>query len=57
MDEEKNLYVLEDAIVYGEEKIIPPFQVEKLTKIWGTPRKEIITYPTINYETTNYFWK
>ncbi len=56
MDEEKNLYVLEDAIVYGEEKIIPPFQVENFTKIFGTPRKEILTYPDINYETTNYYW-
>lgn len=56
MNEEKNLYVLEDAIVYGEEKIVPPFQAEKLLEIFGEARIENVKYEKYNSEETRYYW-
>lgn len=56
MNEEKNLYVLEDAIVYGEEKIIPPFQVEKLLEIFGEARIGTLKFEQYNFEDTHYYW-
>ncbi len=56
MGEEKNLYVLEDAIVYGEERIVPPFQVERLLEVFGEARIETIKYEKYNSENTYYYW-
>ncbi len=56
MDEEKNLYVLEDAIVYGEEKIVPPFQVERLLEVFGDARIETLKFEKYNSEDTHYYW-